>query len=430
MLDSKFIYQNLDKIEAAALRKRILFDSQFFKDMYEIRLEAIKRVEDLRKLRNQVTKETGALLKQVSPEQKDAILAQQEQQNRDLGNKLQTAEETLRNAETQFKLLMLKVPNIPSSDTPNGASDLDNVELRTVGALPAFKFEPKTHIELGSKLGIIDFERGAAIAGARSYYLTGIGAELERAVQTLALDVLKQRGYKQFSVPTLVKSPAMEGTGYLPNGANQAYYFEADDLWLVGTAEVPLTSYYRDQIINQDSLPIKMCAWSNCYRREAGAAGKDTKGLYRVHQFQKIEQVVICPPDTAISDQLHAELLANAEQILQLLELPYRVVQVCTGDLGQGQVKKNDIETWMPSRNGYGETHSCSSFYDFQARRLNIKARKNNKNEYCFTLNNTAVATPRILIPLLECHQQADGTIRLPKALQKIMNREFITNEQ
>jgi seryl-tRNA synthetase len=224
----------------------------------------------------------------------------------------------------------------------------------------------------------------------------------------------------------------MEGTGYLPSGAEQAYFVEKDDMWLVGTSEVSLASYHQNEILKSEQLPIKMCAWSTCFRREAGAAGKDTKGLYRVHQFQKIEQVVICRPCFEESDKIHQELLKNAEDLLALLELPYRVVQVCTGDLGQGQVKKHDIETWMPSRESYGETHSCSSFYDFQARRLKIRVRhhRDHKTQFCYTLNNTAVATPRLLIALLENHQTAEGSIRIPQALKKYMNgQDFITCE-
>lgn len=421
MMEPKFIYKSLDIIALAGQQKGIPFDEEMFRNTYDQRLACIKDVEDLRKLRNQRAKEISS-----QPGDKEAKIKEFAKENQQISAQLKDAEEKLRQIEATFRKILLAVPTIPSADTPLGKSDADNVELRKVGELPKFDFKFKDHIQLGTQLGIINFEQGAHTAGTRSYYLVGAGAELERAIQTLALNLLKERGYTQLSVPTLVKTPAMEGTGYLPGGAEQAYHFEKDDMWLIGTSEVPLTSYYREQHINPFSLPVKMCAWSPCYRREAGSAGKDTKGLYRVHQFQKIEQVVICQPDIEVSNKMHAELLQNAEDLLKLLELPYRVVQVCTGDLGQGQVKKNDIETWMPSRNAYGETHSCSSFYDFQAQRLGIKTRMDNKTVHCFTLNNTAVATPRILIPLLECHQTADGHIRLPAALQKIMNQEFI----
>lgn len=421
MLDPKFIRENLEVITIAAKNKRIEFDPMKFAELYEKRSKCIKETEDLRNKRNEGS---DAVKKAKSKEEREQLVTQMRQ----MGPLLEEAEKILREVEKDFEKLLLTIPSIPSSDTPIGASDADNVEIKKVGELPRFEFTPKDHVELSKKLGIIDFERGAAIAGSRSYFLLGAGAELERAVHSLALDLLKSRGYTQFSVPVLVRTSAMEGTGYLPGGADQAYYVEKDDMWLVGTSEVPLASYYQSEILDSAQLPIKMCAWSTCFRREAGAAGKDTKGLYRVHQFQKIEQVIICEPDVQKSDLLHAELLKNAEDLLQLLELPYRVVKVCTGDLGQGQVKKNDVETWMPSRNSYGETHSCSSFYDFQARRLKMRTRDaNGKTQFCFTLNNTAVATPRVLIPLIENHQTPDGRIRIPKALQKYMGgAEFI----
>lgn len=355
MLDPKFVYQNLDAIQDGASRKRIPFDSGAFRNAYDARIQGIQRVEELRKSRNEKSLEVGHSIEKdaAGKTTADAALLSQASQ---IGKDLRTAEETLGAAEIEFRKMLLAVPSIPSADTPLGKTDADNVEIRRFGNLPQFDFKPLDHIQLGTNLGIIDFERGVTTAGTRSYYLVGAGAELERAIQALALKLLKTRGYTQLSVPTLVKTPAMEGTGYLPGGAEQAYHFEKDDLWLVGTSEVPLTSYYQNQQINKFLLPIKMCAWSNCYRREAGSAGKDTKGLYRVHQFQKIEQVVICQPDIEVSNRMHAELLQNAEDILQLLELPYRVVQVCTGDLGQGQVKKNDVEAWMPSRDAYGDS--------------------------------------------------------------------------
>ncbi|BBH54453.1 serine--tRNA ligase [Fluviispira sanaruensis] len=421
MLDPKFIRDNLEAIAIAAKNKRFEFDPNLFSELYDKRSKYIKETEELRSKRNEGS---DAVKKAKSKEERESLVAQM----RALGPILEESEKNLREVEKDFERLLLTVPSIASDDTPIGASDADNVEIKKVGEIPRFEFKALDHITLGKNLGIMDFERGTQIAGSRSYFLTGVGAELERAVHSLALEVLKKRNYKQMSVPVLVRTSAMEGTGYLPGGADQAYFVEKDDMWLVGTSEVPLASYHQNEMIEAAQLPIKMCAWSTCFRREAGAAGKDTKGLYRVHQFQKIEQVIICEPNIEKSDILHAELLQNAEDILQLLELPYRVVQVCTGDLGQGQVKKNDVETWMPSRNNYGETHSCSSFYDFQARRLKIRTRdENGKAQICFTLNNTAVATPRLLIPLLENHQTPDGRIRIPKALRKFMdNAEYI----
>lgn len=421
MLDPKFVRDNLEAITIAAKNKRFEFDPKRFVALYEKRSKCIKETEELRNKRNEGS---YAVKKAKSKEEREQLVTTMRQ----MGPILEEAEKALHEVEKDFEKLLLTIPSIPSKDTPMGASDADNVEIKKVGVPPHFEFIPKDHIEISKNLGIIDFERGTTIAGSRSYFLLGAGAELERAIHSLALDLLKSRGYKQMSVPVLVRTNAMEGTGYLPGGADQAYYIEKDDMWLVGTSEVPLASYHQNEILDLSQLPVKICAWSTCFRREAGAAGKDTKGLYRVHQFQKIEQVIICEPNIEKSDALHTELLKNAEDLLQLLELPYRVVKVCTGDLGQGQVKKNDIETWMPSRNSYGETHSCSSFYDYQARRLKIRTRdENGKTQFCYTLNNTAVATPRVLIPLIENHQTPDGRIRIPKSLQKYMGgAEFI----
>lgn len=421
MLDPKFVRENLALIQKASQLKRIAFDADKFARIFDARLEVLEETEKLRRQRNEGS---DSVKKAKSSDERDALLAAM----RDVNQKLAIAENKLKDLELEFETIQATVPNPPSEDTPEGATDADNVELRREGVLPSFNFKPLDHIELGQKLGIIDFSRGTNVSGSRSYFLVGAGAELERAVHNLAVDLLTQRGYTLMSVPVLVRSSAMQGTGYLPGGADQAYFVERDDMWLVGTAEVSLASYHAGEILEASQLPVKICAHSSCFRREAGAHGKDTKGLYRVHQFQKIEQVVLCRPDKEESDRLHMELLTNAEDLLKMLELPYRVVKVCTGDLGQGQVKKHDIETWMPSRNAYGETHSCSSFYDYQSRRLKIRSKDaGGKNQFVYTLNNTEVATPRVLIPLLENHQTADGRVRIPKALQKYMGgREYI----
>ncbi len=421
MLDPKYVRENLPLITKAAQLKRIPFDADKFAQVYDSRLQVLEETEKLRRQRNEGS---DAVKKAKSSDEREALLNAM----REVNQILTGAGNHLRDLEAEFDTIQSSVPNPPSEDTPVGATDAENVEWRKEGVLPQFNFKPLDHIELGQKLGLIDFARGANVAGTRSYFLIGAGAELERAVHNLAVDILTQRGYTLMSVPVLVRSSAMQGTGYLPGGADQAYFVEKDDMWLVGTAEVSLASYHAGEILDAAQLPVKICAHSSCFRREAGAHGKDTKGLYRVHQFQKIEQVVLCKPDKEESDKLHMELLKNAEDLLKMLELPYRVVKVCTGDLGQGQVKKHDIETWMPSRNAYGETHSCSSFYDYQARRLKIRTKDaNGKNQFVYTLNNTEVATPRVLIPLIENHQTADGRIRIPKALQKYMNgREFI----
>jgi len=275
---------------------------------------------------------------------------------------------------------------------------------------------------------MIDVERGVKLAGTRNYFLKGEGALLHRAVLQFALDFMIQRGYTPMVVPLLMRDEAMQGTGYYPGAEEQTYRMERDELNLVGTAEVPLTAYYMGETLTEEMLPVKLVAMSSCFRREAGAAGKDTYGLYRIHQFDKVEQVIISENDEAKSVAYHQEILANSEAVLQALNLPYRVVNVCTGDLGRGQVQKFDIETWMPSRNAFGETHSASRFYEFQARRMNLRYRTADKQIlYCHTLNNTVIASPRILIPILELYQNDDGSITIPPVLRPYMgNRERI----
>jgi seryl-tRNA synthetase len=314
---------------------------------------------------------------------------------------------------------MLLVPSVPHSDVPKGTSDDDNLEIRQWGKQRDFNFPFKSHIELCALLGLADFESPSNFAGSRAYALTGDGVLLELAVLRFAFDYILSKSFTPISPPLLVKEEAMIGTGYFPLGEQDVYHIEKDKLILTGTSEVGLVSLHRDKVFSEDELPKRYVGMSTCFRREAGAAGKDTKGLYRKHQFQKVEQVVLSQADPTISDHEHNLLLQNSEEIMQQLGLPYRVVLVCTGDLGQGQVRKHDIEAWMPSRGKYSETHSCSSFHDFQARRSNIRYRANNGSKhFVHTLNNTAIASPRILIPILENYQNEDGTVTIPEVLR------------
>ena len=308
-------------------------------------------------------------------------------------------------------------------DVPFGEDDTQNVELRKWGRIGKFDFEPKDHVQLGIDLDIIDIPRGVKLAGTRNYFLKGDGALLHRAVLRFAMDYMIDKGYVPLTVPLLMNDEAMRSTGYFPGAEEQTYRMEKDLLNLAGTSEVPLTAYHTGEILSEDQLALKYVAMSTCFRREAGAAGKDTHGLFRIHQFDKVEQVIIGENDEEKSKQYHAEILANAEAVMQALELPYRVVNVCTGDLGRGQVQKYDIEAWMPSRNSYGETHSASRFYEFQARRMNLRYKTAaKKNFFCHTLNNTVIASPRILIPILELNQNADGSVTIPQVLQPYMN--------
>jgi seryl-tRNA synthetase len=372
----------------------------------------LQQVEELRARRNALSQK----IPQLEREEADKL----KKEARDVSMALADLEPRLAQTEREFLRLMLLVPNPYSPDTPVGASDADNVEVKRVGCPPEFAFAAKDHVELGETLGLFDLPRGVKVAGTRNYFLTGAGLYLHRAVQQLAIDFLADRGFTVMDVPMLVREETLVNTGFFPLGKEQTYRLPDDDKWLVGTAEVSLVSYFAGEIVDV-SRPILLAGVSNCFRREAGSAGRDVRGLYRVHQFAKVEQVVICRNDLAEAEELLRQITRNAEELLTLLELPYRIVAVCTGDMGQKNYKQYDIETWMPSRGSYGETHSSSLLLDFQARRSNIRYRdEDGRLQVCFTLNNTAVATPRILIPLLENHQREDGSVYIPPALRRI----------
>jgi seryl-tRNA synthetase len=434
MLDIHFIREHPDLVKDAAIKKRVPCDVDRLLEVDRRRVETLQTLEKLATQSREGGQKLAlyrspksdwyrrAVAGGMTPEQ---IQAEAEQLQQELnGVKAQTKplEEEKRDLLAVFDELMLTMPQPPAPEVPVGADETTNVELRRVGEIPAFAFQPKDHIELGGQLGIIDVERGVKLAGTRNYVLRGDGTLLHQAVLRLAQDMMLERGFVPMTVPVLVREEVMEGTGYFPVGRDQAYLCERDQMSLVGTAEVPLTAYHSGEILTEDELPKKYVAQSTCFRREAGAAGKDTYGLYRIHLFDKVEQVIVCRNDEEESKRFHQEILRNAEDVVRALELPYRVVHVCTGDLGQGQVEKFDIEAWMPSRNSFGETHSASRFYEFQARRLRLRYRdRHKKTRYCHTLNNTVIASPRILIPLLEIHQNADGSVTIPQALRLYM---------
>lgn len=409
MLDIRFLREHPELVKKGAEKKHIPCDVDLILELDTRRRELLQETEQLRADRKKVAK-------QPDREKAKAL-------GTEIKEKLTVLENDLRKTEDELRYLMLLVPNVPLDEVPEGETDEDNVLVRTWGEPRKFDFTPKEHIELVTSLGLVDFERGAKVSGARFYYLKGNGALLEMAVIRYALDTLVKKGFTPFITPVFVRQPAMEGTGFLPRGADEAYTLPEDKLYLTGTSEVALVSYHMDDVLDEKTLPLKYAGISNCFRREAGAAGKDTKGLYRLHQFQKIEQVVFCRNDEEESRRCHEMLLGNSESILQGLQLPYRVMLACGGECGIPQVLKHEIETWMPSRGKYSETHSCSSIYDFQARRLNIKYRdENRKLTLAYTLNNTAVASPRILIPILEHYQQADGSVIIPEVLRPYMN--------
>jgi seryl-tRNA synthetase len=362
----------------------------------------------------------GKSIPKLSDDEKQSALTQLSE----LKQREAEYDENIKKLQPEFDDLMLQVAQPTDEDVPLGKDDTENVEIRKEGEVREFDFEPRDHVQLGTALGIIDIERGVKLAGTRHYILKGDGALLHWAILRFAMDYMVGKGYVPMSVPVLMKDETMTGTGFFPGSEDQTYQMEKDQLNLAGTAEVPLTAYHMGEILKANQLPLKYVAMSSCFRREAGAAGKDTYGLYRIHQFDKIEQVVICENSVEVSTKFHDEILANAEAVMKALELPYRVVNVCTGDLGRGQVKKFDIEAWMPSRENYCETHSASKFYEFQARRLNLryKETRTKKNMFCHTLNNTVIASPRILIPILELYQNPDGSITIPQVLRPYMN--------
>jgi seryl-tRNA synthetase len=414
MLDIQFIRQNADQVRAAITHKRLELDLDELLAADKERREATTTLEQKRARKN----ELSALIPKASKEGRPALV----EEARQIRTDIEQLEPELAGVQRRFQDLMLRVPSLPRPEVPIGTGEEDNVEIRRVGAPRAFDFPPRDHVELMTGLGFVEWDGPRKFAGGRSYALVGDGALLELAVLRLAVDTVIERGMKLVAPPVMVKERAMTGTGFFPLGRNEAYAITADELFLVGTSEVPLVSMHCDETLDAERLPIKYAGISPCFRREAGAAGKDTRGLYRVHQFTKVEQVIFCAPDEAVAEKYHYELLGNAEAILAKLEIPYRVAIACTGEIGLGQTRKHEVESWMPGRSAYSETHSCSTMGDFQARRSNIRVRlADGTLGFPYTLNNTAVASPRILIPLLENHQNADGSVTLPKALVPYM---------
>lgn len=414
MLDIKYIRENKELIRQTGINKNFPIDVDLLLELDRKIVDLNKSLDELKTERNKKSE----IIPKLSGEEKMKEIAFV----KELKEKISSLEAELAPVKEEFDLLMLKVPNPCLPEVPVGKDDTDNVEVKKWGEVRSFDFTPKDHITLGEELDLMEFARASKIAGSRTYYLRNEAVLLEMAICRYVVDKLVSKGFTPMSVPVMVKDIAMKGTGYFPLGKEQAYAITEDDLYLVGTSEVSLVSYHNSETLSKDSLPILYAGYSNCFRREAGTYGKDTKGLYRVHQFTKIEQVAIIEADMDKQREIHDFLLNNSEEVLQDLKIPYRVVSVCTGDIGIGQVRKHDIEAWMPSRNAYCETHSCSSFNDFQARRSNIKYKDSDgTTKYCYTLNNTAIASPRILIPILENYQNEDGSITIPEVLVPYM---------
>ncbi|MEP6670525.1 MAG: serine--tRNA ligase [Chthoniobacter sp.] len=384
------------------------------------RRAAETQLQQLQADRKRTSKEIGA--KKAKGEDTSAI----EAQVRAVGEEITALENEAKQLEAAQRTLLLNVPNLPHEHCPVGTSAEDNPVVRTWGEKPAYPFAPKSHVDLGKDLGLLDFERATKISGSGFALYTGAGARLERALINFLLDLhTREHGYTEISPPFLVNSDALVGTTQLPKFEEQQYRCERDDMYLVPTAEVPVTNLHREEILRQDQLPIRYVAYTPCFRREAGAAGLGTRGLIRIHQFDKVELVKITTPETSFAEL--ESLTANAEKVLQLLGLHYRVIELCTGDVGFGSAKTYDIEVWAPGQNAYLEVSSCSTFGDFQARRMNLRCKTaDGKNQFAHTLNGSGTALPRLFVALTETYQQADGTIVIPEALRGHFGAERI----
>ncbi len=385
-------------------------------------LELQRRVEEARAEQNKISERIRKAGKDRA--QRGALIAE----GKLLAGQIKAMEPFLHELEETRRQLLYLVPNIPDPSSPIGKDENDNVPIRYWGEKPTFDFQPLDHYALMQKLDVVDIERAVKVAGARSYALKGDAARLELALMNFAMDRIVRKGFTPLTVPAMAREFGFIGSGQFPKGRDQVYAIEDEDTFLVGTAEVSITGMYKDEILRYEDLPLTFVGYCPCFRKEAGTYGKDTRGVFRVHQFNKVEQYVISQADHEDSVRWHEQLIGNAEELVQALELPYRVVNVSTGEMGDGKVGMYDLECWIPSEGRYRETHSCSYFHDWQARRVNIRYRdEDGKLKFVYTLNNTALASPRILLPLFEVHQQPDGSMRIPVAVRPYMGgQEYI----
>ena len=419
MLDIKFIRENKDIVAAGAKKKHIEVDLDKLLALDDKRRELQATFDSKRAEQNVASAKIAAA--KSDEERKELIASMQ-----GVKEALKAAEEEMQGIMKDWRELMVQVPNVPDMSVPEGDSDADNQEVRQWGELPKFDFEPKSHSELLLLHDMADYERGAKVAGFRGYFLKNDGARLVWALEQFVQSRFAQKDFTPMIVPSMVRREPFMGTGYLPQSEEDLYKTQDGD-YLAGTAEVATMGYYMEEILDKGQLPIKFFAFSPCFRREAGSHGKDTKGIFRIHEFVKYEQVVLCEAKHEESVKWHEEITANSETLLQELKLPYHVVVNCGGDLGLGQVKKYDIEAWMPSEMKYRETHSSSYFHDFQTRRLNIRYRDDEGVvRYVHSLNNTALAMPRILCQIVENNQLADGSITIPDVLRAYMGKDVI----
>jgi len=423
MLDLKFLRANFEEVkEKLQHRGEDLTDLGKFEELDRTRRELILEVEQLKSKRNEVSQQVAVLKREK--QDADQLIAEM----KEVGDKIKGLDDQLRDVEETLEKLLLSIPNIPHESVPVGETEDDNVEIRKWGEIPNFDFEPKPHWDVADGLGIVDFERAGKVTGSRFVFYKGLGAKLERALFNFMLDLhTEEHGYEEVLPPYIVNRASMTGTGQLPKFEEDAFRIESEDFFLIPTAEVPVTNLHRDEILSGEELPINYAAFSACFRSEAGSAGRDTRGLIRQHQFNKVELVKFVKPEDSYEEL--EKLTGHAEKVLQLLGLPYRVLSMCTGDLGFTAAKKYDIEVWIPSYETYREISSCSNFESFQARRANIRFRREPKGkpEAVHTLNGSGLAIGRTVAAILENFQQADGSVVIPEVLRPYMgNREVI----
>ncbi len=415
MFDIKYIMENPAEIKEGLAKKGytqqdIDIDAliALYKDIAKLKTSSQALSEEKNKLSNSI--------KSASAEERPNIIAK----SKSIGEKLKVELEKLDAEQKKYDEIMWRMPNMPSADCPVGPDESGNKVIRKVGEIPHFNFKPRDHVELMEINDWSELERITKVSGSRTYAIKNDLAQLELALHMMVLDKLRAHGFTVITVPALSKEKPLYGQGYLPFSRDEIYYMPADDIYLSGTAELILNSLRADEIIPENELPILYAGFSPCFRREAGAAGKDTRGLVRVHQFMKTEQFVICKNDIRESEKWHQTLLKISEEVLQDLELPYQVLDICTGDMGAPKYRQYDLEAWVPSQNCYRETHSCSNITEWQARRTNLRYRDNadGKVKFVHTLNNTGIATPRALVPFIECHQNEDGSVNIPSKLR------------
>jgi seryl-tRNA synthetase len=418
MLDIKFIRDNPELVKIAVEKKHLDFRLDDLLSVDDQRKIALVELEKKRARQNKVNEAIMAVGTDV---ERNRLIAEMKV----LKAAIQEDEEKFKLIMEKWRALMLAVPNLPDISVPDGVDERDNVEVLTWGEKPKFDFIPKDHLELAVNLGLVDFERGSKVHGFRGYFLRDAGADLSFALWRYARDFFGKRGFKFFIAPTILRKEYFYGTGHLPKEADDLYKTQDDD-YLSGTAEVAMMAYHADEVLEEKDLPLRYLAFSPCFRREAGSYGKDVKGLIRVHEFYKLEQLILARADHGESVTLHEEINRNFEEFLESLQIPYRRLLICAGDLSASKVKQYDTEGWFPSTGVYRELSSASYYHDFQTRRFNIRYKSGDKKNYVYSLNSTAAATPRLLAALLENHQQADGSVKIPVALQKYFNGDVI----